>query len=92
MGDSHLIKQYDFTRRALNASYSNRTCKLGSMKGTLKQAIKHALELSDKEGHEISVIDRDDNILVGCVWQYKSEVGKITLLKSHTKDMMELVS
>jgi hypothetical protein len=60
-----------FTRRALNTSFSNRTCKLGTLKGRFPEAVKKALELSNREGEEITIHDYDESEIVGLVCQVK---------------------
>ena len=59
-----MIKRYMFTRRAKNASYSNRTAKIGTLKGTLSQAIQKAIELSIENG-VVSIHDYDNSQVVG---------------------------
>ena len=61
-----MIKRYCFTRRAKNESNSGRTAKIGSIKGTLAQAIQKALKLIAEQG-EITITDYDDNVIVAIV-------------------------
>jgi len=61
-----MIKRYCFTRPAKNAAWSSRTAKIGSIKGTLAQAIRKALTFITQHG-EVTIVDYDDNVIVAIV-------------------------
>ena len=86
-----MTKRYMFTRRALNASYSHRTCKLGTLKGGFPEAVKKALELSNREGEEITIHDYDDSEIVGLVSQVKSGSKNFIRIFGTNENMQELI-
>lgn len=55
---------FNLTRRAANASYSDRTAKIGRVNGTLADAVKRAADLSQAQG-EVTITDEAG--LVGTV-------------------------
>ena len=59
-------KRFNFTRRAKNTSWSDRTAKLGTLKGSAKDAIKKAFALAVEHG-EVTVTDADDLTTIGVV-------------------------
>lgn len=61
------VSHFTFSRPAANQSYSDRTCKLGGIKGTFKQAVLKAYELSKREAATITIMDHDNNLSVGLV-------------------------
>lgn len=78
--------RFNFTRRAANARWSDRTCKLGTKKGTIKQAVAQALELAKTEGG-ITIWDGDTNMFVGFI-RVSNVNFEITLITAALTEFM----
>lgn len=78
---------YAFTRRAKDAAWSDRTCKLGTLDGTFKEALQKARALCLKEGTEITVKDDGSGVVV-LVLRHGGNSMTSALLMPHEFDQL----